>query len=339
MEFYCKAQDGGRKNRLIREAISYIENFCLPGEENRRAKQTADALARIPFLKTYVTTNWDPFLERSLDVLVPVVEDRDLAFWDDRKRQVLKIHGTISRPHSIIATSVDYDRCISDNPLIFNKLRDMLTTKTFLFLGYSMRDADFREVWTQITARLGPFARFAYSVNPNATDAEIQDWHGRGVGIFRTTDTLFLSSLQAKLEQNGEVATTDFLDFLRKERSRITSIHIKNDQKSSGKLASAMYQDGLLHELDDLLGSVGLGTKRNLDFEAARRDAEKNVEHCYRKEDLVEIAYWTGRFSILDHYSRRDFSQIGAYLNPNNMKPSQRLVKGSVFEPPHSLKR
>ena len=47
-------------------------------------------LAEIPYFNRFVTTNWDPFLERSLDILIPTVEDRDLAFWGDRKRQGLE---------------------------------------------------------------------------------------------------------------------------------------------------------------------------------------------------------------------------------------------------------
>src|SRR5580698_7049964 len=121
----------------------------------------SDSLAEISYFNRFVTTNWDPFIERSLDVLGPIVEDRDLAFWDDRKKQVLKIHGCITRPYSIVATQTDYDTCMSQNPLIFNKLKDVMATKTFIFVGYSMRDADFREVWQTILHSLGHFAKLA----------------------------------------------------------------------------------------------------------------------------------------------------------------------------------
>src|SRR5690242_2116207 len=147
MEFYCTEMDGGHHNRLIREAISYLEEFFLPGEKRTVATMACNLLAEIPYLNRFVTTNWDPLIERALDILVPIVEDRDLAFWDDRKRQVLKIHGCITRPHSIVATEADYNNCIAQNPLVFNKLKDLMATKTFLFMGYSMRDSDFQEVW------------------------------------------------------------------------------------------------------------------------------------------------------------------------------------------------
>src|SRR5260370_35644030 len=120
MQYFCSQSDGGHHNRLIREALSRIEGFCLRGEDNYLAAMATDAFAEIPYFNRFVTTNCDPFLERSLDVLVPMVEDRDLAFWDDRQRQVLKIHGCITRPYSIVATQSDYDDCMSKNPVVFN---------------------------------------------------------------------------------------------------------------------------------------------------------------------------------------------------------------------------
>ena len=44
---------------------------------------------------------------------------------------------------------------------IFNKLKDLMATKTFIFVGYSLRDSDFREVWEGITKSLGRFAKLA----------------------------------------------------------------------------------------------------------------------------------------------------------------------------------
>jgi hypothetical protein len=80
----------------------------LRGSASPATRITPQELARLPYFNRFVTTNWDPFLERSLEMLIPTIEDRDLAFWDDRKRQVLKIHGCITRPHSIVATTTDY---------------------------------------------------------------------------------------------------------------------------------------------------------------------------------------------------------------------------------------
>lgn len=82
---------------------------------------------------------------------------------------MLKIHGCITRPHSIVATQSDYDASLSKNLLIFNKLKELMATKTFIFMGYSMRDEDFQEIWKTIAGVLGHFTKLAYAIDPEFT--------------------------------------------------------------------------------------------------------------------------------------------------------------------------
>src|SRR5258708_15988584 len=106
----------------------------------------------------------------------------------------------LTRPYSIVATEADYRNCVNQNPLIFNKLRDLMATKTFLFIGYSMRDQDFQAVWSSITKTLGKFAKLAYAIDPHATEESIQFWKERGIQLFKTNDIAFLPCLRQTLE-------------------------------------------------------------------------------------------------------------------------------------------
>jgi SIR2-like protein len=328
MQYFCDHVDGGRHNRLITEAIARIEHFCAHGEEKWLAMSLSESIAEIPYLNRFVTTNWDPFLERALDVLVPMVEDRDLAFWDDRKRQVLKIHGCITRPYSVVATQSDYDACMRRNPLIFNKLKDLMATKTFLFVGYSMRDADFQEVWNGITAALGHFTKFAYAVDIDATPDAVSFWKERGIQLVKTSDILFVRSLRGRLEKGNLIPSERLLGFLRRAQRQITSTHIKMGQESHGKFASAMYQDGLLHALDDVLTSTALGVKNKEDFESDLSQANEALEQVRGKHDPIEIAYFTGRVEVLKRFCRRSTTPILRYLHPYRLRPSKKLVRG-----------
>jgi hypothetical protein len=332
MQFFCDQEDGGRHNRLIREALSRIESFCARGERNRDAIMFTDPLAEIPYFNRFVTTNWDPFLERSLDVLVPMVEDRDLAFWDDRKRQVLKIHGCITRPHSIVATQTDYDNCVSRSPLIFNKLRDLMATKTFIFAGYSLRDPDFQQLWDAIVSSLGHFAKLAYALDPGATSEEIARWKERGIRLVKLSDIFFVRTLRSRLERDGLIPSEQFLHFLDVQAQRITSIHVRLGQISDGRFASAMYQDGLLHALEDVLVSTRIGSKRNEDFETDLRDAEKSLAAMERKHDLIEVAYWSGRLHVVKKFVNRLKGPIPPYFHPYDARPLTRLVNGRAFD-------
>lgn len=333
MQYFCDKVDGGRHNRLIREAIARIEHFCVQGDQRWDAMRLSEAIAAIPYLTRFVTTNWDPFLERALDVLVPIVEDRDLAFWDDRKRQVLKIHGCVTRPYSIVATQSDYDCCMTKNPYIFNKLKDLMVTKTFIFVGYSMRDADFQEVWKGITAALGHFTKLGYAIDINATPDTTSLWKDRGIELVNTSDILFVRELGKRLKKDNFIPSDALLDFMQRSRSQVAATHVRMGQESEGKLASAMYQDGLLHALDDVLTSTALGTKKKEDFERDLSDMRDTLARVRRKNDPIESAYFSGRAEVLKRFCNRSVTPIPRYFHPYRMRPSKALFAGEKFPP------
>ena len=338
MQKFCEERDGGHHNLLIREAIRYIEHFLLPGPANRVASEFSSQLATIPFFKLILTTNWDPLLERALDVLVPTTQDRDLAFWDDRKKQVVKIHGCITRPHSIVATQSDYDACIEANALLFNKVRDLMATKTFLFTGYSLKDADFRELWDSISNRLGQFSKMAYALDPFATDEDIAYWATRGIKIFRLRDTQFLEGLRSRFVESGLLPSERLIRFLMSERSRIVKLHLKLAQNCDGAMSSAMYQDGLLHELDDILDSVRLGTSKQQDFEIGLGLVHKNIEAAHKQKDPIEVAYYSGRYAVIKAYLEADRNELQTYFHPYRLAPLRKFVKGRVWNFPKMRK-
>lgn len=328
MQYFCDHVDGGQRNRLVSLAITRIESFAAPGEDNRIATMFAYELARIPYIDRIVTTNWDPFLEQSMNILVPMVEDRDLAFWDDGRRQVLKVHGCITRPYTLVATRNDYETCVKRNPLVFNKLRDLMASRTFVFVGYSLRDSDFRLVWNEITGYLGPLRRLAYVVDPHPTGEKREFWRSNGIRLIELSDIAFARQLHTKLVDEDFLPSEKLIAFFAKERRRVVKVHLKLKQgDSGGAFASAMYQDGLLHSLGDILIGASLGKKRE-EFERECREAEKHLQLMYKREDLIEVAYWSGRVEVLDRFSRRELSEIPAYFHPNRLQPTTRYIRG-----------
>jgi hypothetical protein len=59
---------------------------------------------------------------------------------------VLKLHGDISSPESIILTSQDYDRMILRSPYVRSFMQAIFLNFTLLFVGYSLSDPDFQLV-------------------------------------------------------------------------------------------------------------------------------------------------------------------------------------------------
>jgi SIR2-like domain len=328
MQYFCDHVDGGQRNRLVSSAIERIETFAAPGDENRFATMFAYELAKLPYVDRIVTTNWDPFLEQSMNILVPMVEDRDLAFWHDTKRQVLKIHGCITRPYTLVATRDDYETCVKRNPLVFNKLRDLMASRTFVFVGYSLRDSDFRLIWEDIIKSLGQLRRLAFVVDPEPKDEKTEFWKANSIRHIRMSDVAFVRSIYTRLVKDGHLPSEKFLSFFAKERQRALRAHFEREQsESNGAFASAMYQDGLLHSFSEVLTGASLG-KRPEELERKLRGLEKHLEMIHKRGDKVEYAYWRGRAEVLGRFCERDTSRIPVYFHPSILMPSQKYIRG-----------
>src|ERR1044071_4608159 len=90
---------------------------------------------------TIITTNWDVLIESAhlnnyLSCHV-IHRDSDVAAYDpNREVQVLKIHGTITDPDSIIYRKSQYEKFWEERKVLFNLVSTLMATRSFLFIGY-----------------------------------------------------------------------------------------------------------------------------------------------------------------------------------------------------------
>jgi tetratricopeptide (TPR) repeat protein len=125
-------------------------------------------LVRFPWDVVF-TTNYDRLLEQALheqgrEVDV-VVEDTQVGRVTERSRTTLvKMHGCVSRPHSLVVTREDYDAYDLRHPATITYLQSLLSTRTFLFVGFSLRDPNFRTIYRIVQQVLGSFRRYAYAI-------------------------------------------------------------------------------------------------------------------------------------------------------------------------------
>ncbi len=341
MQYYCEKIDGGRKNKLIREIISWIEQFTGDGEQNRAAIRFHKGMARVPYFRIFVTTNWDPFCERSLSVLVPMVEDRDIPFWDDGKRQVLKIHGCITRPQTIVATKDDYEKCMTDKTrgAILTRLRDLMAIKTFIFAGYSISDPDFKLIYDEVISNLGEFRRGSWVIDPRPNENSVKEWEDRGVRIIKMSGVAFADELTNRLEKERIIPSSKLIGRFDQQISRIVQIHLETSEKqdTEGGMASSMYQDGLLHSIEDIVEKSDIGMSFN-DFQVELYNYERKLNKFLRrlnyyekKRDdnkvgsiLVEIAYWSGWVESLKRFMSSNGREIPAFFHPFKLQPAKK---------------
>ena len=318
-QYFCEVMDGGFKGRLLREIREYLDLYMEYGEANNVATMIHDIVAKIGFFKVIVTTNWDVFMERELNVL-PIVRDTDLVYWKDRIRQVIKLHGCISQPDTMVVTEEDYKEFIDkrlDSP-ICNKIRDLMATKTFLFLGYSLEDESFQILQERVLSKMGKFSRSSYAVLREPTKDYTRSWKEKGVTIIPSYALAFMRDLYRIFIEDDVYFDIDFLTTLSDLRRRLHETHFTTEQEDTLGFVSAMYQDGLQHSLQHLHYGIMQGKPKShfeeqLKLEAGRLNRE------VKKRDPTEISYWKGRVELLK-WAFNTRRELKLYLN-TDFKP------------------
>jgi len=303
-QYFCDVMDGGFKGRLLREIREYLDQYMEIAEAYRSATMVHELVAKIGFFQIIITTNWDVFMERELNIL-PLVRDADLVYWNSNKRQIIKLHGCISQPETIVVTEDDYkdfQKKRVDCP-ISNKLKDLMATKTFLFVGYSLKDQSFQILQENVLSRMGKLARTSYAVLPQPTDALVKKWKKKGIRIISGNALTFLRNLHSLFVENGIFLDDDFLHSLYHFDSLLSAVHSSTswgtlDQKDPIGLFSAMYQDGLKHELDEVFYGIKRGKRRSF-FDERRGYFTAKIDYWNRKGEPTEMAYCKGRAELL----------------------------------------
>jgi hypothetical protein len=253
MSLYCKSVKNGRQQLLqkIRKQFDYIEQF---EELYGQATKFHEELSSIYFIKTIFTTNWDDYFER-ICAAIPIVTSKDFAFHGLPGRKVYKLHGSIGNYGSIIASDEDYERCYKDlsEDLMGAQLKLMLSTKTLLFIGYSLRDFDFLRIHGYLRKLLGDVFPHAYLVSPEAIPVEDEK-----ITQIQTSGDYFLKGLREHLEGTEYLFPKDKIEFICFLKNMLTVIHgkltaHKVKSETLNLVYCAQYQDGFIHALQYLI--------------------------------------------------------------------------------------
>jgi hypothetical protein len=126
----------------------FLEEVFL--HPNLRPTEVHKILSRIPFAGA-ITTNYDALVEEGYKEVhpgetFPVFTHVDYehlgTVLNTKKYFVLKAHGTIERPETIILDSADYKKLIHRSPGYRTFLHALFLDRTVLFLGFSMTDRE-----------------------------------------------------------------------------------------------------------------------------------------------------------------------------------------------------
>ena len=188
--FMIKVKEGRNEvERILEEFIDVPPLTPLPAHR---------LLVDMSF-SAFVTTNYDEMLEKALEnekkKFCTIIDDSDVCRWKGTQLPYIKLHGCITRPTSMIAAEDEYRPISVSKPIISSLLKTLLANKVVLFLGFSLKDNDFKELFQELKLSLKDHMPKSYAIVYEQDNYQEAYWGKEGVKLISSDLTTFLRTL------------------------------------------------------------------------------------------------------------------------------------------------
>lgn len=190
--------------------------------------------------KVVVTTNVEQLLEQGYRAkygsVLPITEEDQLRLVNPYPSpKLVKLHGDLDHPSSLVLTEADYDRFLDRHPVFATWLASQLISNTCVLIGYSLDDPDFRSVVAQLRSRLGAVPPDLYVLDIDADPVRIDRYARRGVRTiniksngrgYAILEDLFaeLADFWAERVPSGVTSTTTIGRMALRARTRLSRV-------------------------------------------------------------------------------------------------------------------
>jgi hypothetical protein len=173
--------------------------------------------------KAVITTNYNTVAEdawkaataqgyAAKEVLVIRTDgDIDTYAGETTKIRLYKPHGCVdlqmSPDHRMVITSQDYAESERIRKNMYTAIKSLASTSTTVFVGYSLADYTFRNLYYSLFVQLGVWAQQSYATNPMESDLLFQ-WKSKAMLQLNTTliNTNFDPFMLHLVKQRGTLA-------------------------------------------------------------------------------------------------------------------------------------
>lgn len=181
------------RNRLVGLLAGLIPQNALPLESHTASVNT---------FRFIITTNWDQLFENASIQLGHryhiLTEEADAPMFNYDNHNLLKIHGSIDRPRSLVCTTEDFEGYADTHKNLLNHVANLIDNYTVLFVGYGMRDEHLRRLFYQMRNKRGSLQRRHYIVG-FYDDVRKKLLESRTMTVIHADASEFLKELDAKI--------------------------------------------------------------------------------------------------------------------------------------------
>jgi tetratricopeptide (TPR) repeat protein len=259
--------------------------------QKRLGERTPDASLQWLFTrkwKAIFTTNYDNGIERAYELIgtppqnpITISTTSDLVPVDPRfEIPIYHLHGVLFGTYkpNIIITDDDYAKFGEKRRMLFELLKREASTSTFLYIGYSNRDPNWKMLLTEMSTEFYPSKLpNSYRVDPSTEPVDVEILKSKGIETLSTTFKEF--SEIAKSVLSADIIDKDKLQKLRKDMpSDLAPFFEKNIAATTRLLSSWTYVNQAPFHEDANLLSFLRGDRPNWALIAKRLTFERDIE-------------------------------------------------------------
>lgn len=193
--YYLK---GGNKNFLIEVLKKEFQK--VPS-----STETHQILAKIPQIKTIITTNYDTLIENNNKNIEVIRKSTDCATANLKKQCLFKIHGDLTDTTNIILTNSDYNNYFvkeNEQSVFWNTVKTKLIENHVIFIGYGLEDSNILNIIEKIINELGDNRKEMFFVAPSIQPAKLKFLQLKGIEYVQAKGEELFKEIEEDLKYN-----------------------------------------------------------------------------------------------------------------------------------------
>lgn len=270
------------------------------GQQPPTPSDVHNKISLIPHFNTIVTTNYDKLFEQSCNSHVLVYNENQIPYLDKAgKTKIIKVHGDLALPDSVVITKSDYNRLFTSNNLnntLWGQIKAKLSTKTFLFLGYSAEDPNFQVILDEISNSLGANRKEFFFIAPNISELKKIELTKRNIHYINSTGEEFIDELIVNIKEN-------ITDDLQKGKVSADTFRIFMSHHNLNPLISSQGNSFQINDIQCLAPTEVKTELKIIDRDVAKAfssyiNSNSSKDFILEKSAMKEINMWYGGIKL-----------------------------------------
>lgn len=153
---HSKSALRGRQAPLKIEIANYLKEKVAAASVPSQLLEEYNSFGKIQ-VDAIITTNFDDMLSRVFPAFKVFVGQDELLFANPQGvAEIYQIHGSVSKPETLVLTDGDYADFNERNPYLAAKLITVFMEHPVIFLGYSLSDPNIRQIVRSVLRAIRP---------------------------------------------------------------------------------------------------------------------------------------------------------------------------------------